>query len=113
MNNIPDNLKNYDFLWSSCALEHIGKIRDGADFIYKAMDCLKPGGIAVHTTEYNFSSNLFTVNSGNTVLFRRRDINKIVHNLRKQGHKIEIDFTPGSLPHDNFIDTILTELKKL
>lgn len=104
MNYIPEDLQEYDFIWSSCSLEHLGSLKHGENFIYNAMRCLKPGGIAVHTTEYNFSSNQDTVERGGTVLYRRRDIEKIVSHLRYQGHNISIDFTSGDLPHDQFID---------
>jgi 2-polyprenyl-3-methyl-5-hydroxy-6-metoxy-1,4-benzoquinol methylase len=104
MNNIPDDLKNFDFLWSSCALEHLGSLQNGENFIYNAMKCLKPGGIAVHTTEYNCSSNSETISEGSVVLYRRQDIKNIVRKLRKSGHKISVDFSPGSLPNDIYID---------
>jgi 2-polyprenyl-3-methyl-5-hydroxy-6-metoxy-1,4-benzoquinol methylase len=104
MNDIPHDLRGYDFIWSSCALEHLGSIRHGEDFIYNAMNCLNPGGVAIHTTEYNFSSNSSTIFQGGTVLYRRQDIEKIIRNLREDGHSIDMDFTAGSLPIDTFID---------
>jgi 2-polyprenyl-3-methyl-5-hydroxy-6-metoxy-1,4-benzoquinol methylase len=104
MNDIPNDMTNFDFVWSSCALEHLGSLSHGEEFIYNAMKCLKPGGFAVHTTEYNFSSNSNTVSSGDTVLYRRQDIENIISNIREQGHSIEMDFTAGSLPRDTFID---------
>lgn len=104
MNFIPKDLRGFDFVWSSCALEHLGSLRRGERFIYNSMDCLKPGGIAIHTTEYNVSSNLFTIGHGDTVLYRRRDIERIIRNLRAQGHDIEMDFTPGNMPGDMYID---------
>lgn len=64
MNEIPCNLKGYDFLWSSCSLEHLGTLQKGVKFIWNSLECLRPGGVAVHTTEYNLSSNLDTVEEG-------------------------------------------------
>lgn len=104
MNAIPKDLNSFDFVWSSCALEHLGSLSHGEEFIYNSMNCLKPGGFAVHTTEYNFSSNNSTLSSGITVLYRRQDIEKIIHNIRKEGHSIDIDFAGGTLPSDIFID---------
>ena len=52
MNDIPPDLRGFDFTWSSCALEHLGTLRAGADFVVEQMTCLRPGGVAVHTTEY-------------------------------------------------------------
>ncbi|MGB5920005.1 hypothetical protein [Arcobacter sp.] len=105
MNEIPDSLKDFDFIWSSCALEHLGTIKLGEEFIYNSLKCLKPGGIAVHTTEYNFSSNNDTVSEGPVVLFRKKDIERIVDNLEKDGHEVvDINYNSGKLPLDKYID---------
>ena len=104
MNDIPESLAGFDFLWSACALEHLGSIQQGEQFIYNAMKCLKPAGVAVHTTEYNFSSDDETVQEGGTVLFRKQDIKRIVKNLRAEGHAIDVDYAGGDMPSDNFID---------
>ena len=103
MNSIPDDLRGFDFVWSSCALEHLGSIQDGEEFIYNSLDCIKARGYAVHTTEFNISSNDGTLTSGNTVLYRKKDIERIVHNLNKAGHEIEVDYSDGKLPADRFI----------
>ncbi len=55
MNNIPSDLKDFDLCWSSCALEHLGSIRQGLKFIEKSLETLRPGGLAIHTTELNIS----------------------------------------------------------
>ena len=62
----------------------------------KQMECLRPGGIAVHTTEYNLSSNVDTIAQGILVLFRKRDIENIIQTLRGLGHEMEIDFDAGT-----------------
>ncbi len=105
MNAIPESLeRGFDFLWSSCAIDHLGTIGRGKRFVLDAMRLLKPGGIAVHTTEYNVSSNSTTIESGPTVLFRHRDIVDLAECLRRDGHHIDLDFDPGSCPADNFVD---------
>ncbi|RXJ81111.1 glycosyltransferase family 2 protein [Arcobacter sp. F2176] len=105
MNNIPDDLINFDFIWSACALEHLGSITKGENFIYDSLKCLKPGGIAVHTTEYNFSSNTDTIETGATVLFRKKDIERIVQKLQEMGHEVEkINYEGGDMPIDKYID---------
>ena len=91
----------FDFLWSSCAFEHLGSLRAGVDFVCNAMRFLKPCGIAVHTTEYNVSSNDETLFRGNTVVYRRRDIEQLAMTLRKQRCGMEaVDFDPGTHPFD-------------
>jgi hypothetical protein len=104
MNDIPNDLTGYDFLWSSCAFEHLGSIELGIEYVVNAMQCLKPGGIAVHTTEFNLSSNDETLTEGGTVLFRRRDFEEIGRRLEDAGHEITLDFTVGSLPNDHWVD---------
>lgn len=104
MNAIPNHLQGFDFLWSSCSLEHLGSIEHGLIFIHQAMNCLRPNGVAVHTTEFNLSSNDETLASGPTVLFRLRDIERLVSELRSAHHAISIDFAEGQGFADGFVD---------
>lgn len=104
MNEIPDDLRGFDFTWSSCALEHLGSIAAGADFVGEQMRCLRPGGVAVHTTELNVSSNERTVEAGATVLYRRRDVELLVDRLRREGYEVEADLTEGDAPADRHVD---------
>ncbi len=105
MNKIPDDLCAFDFCWSICALEHLGSIKLGLDFIENAMNALRPGGLAVHTTEFNFLNDNETVDNWPTVLFQRKHFIEIAERLRDQGHKVaELDFDVGHEPLDKFID---------
>ncbi len=94
MNDIEPGLKEFDFCWSSCALEHLGTLRAGIDFIINSVEkTLRVGGVAVHTTEYNVDSNDETLESGWTVIYRQRDIEELVSELRERGHEVE-EFRP-------------------
>ena len=105
MNHVPDDLTGFDFCWSSCALEHLGSIEQGLAFIERSLDCLKPGGWAVHTTELNLSSNDDTVDHMGTVLFRRRDFEALAERLAAKGHRLApFDFDPGDGPADTYVD---------
>lgn len=106
MNAIPDRYRNFDFCWSSCSLEHLGSIKAGLDFIKASVETLKIGGIAVHTTEYNVSSNDATIDNNPTlVLFRRQDIQRLVEELREDGHYVaEVCYDVLSEPIDLFVD---------
>ena len=96
MNQIPDRYANrFDFTWSSCAFEHCGSMQLGEEFLFNQMKCLRPGGFAVHTTEYNLSSNEITMEQGPCVLFRRKDIEGIALRMSDLGHEIELDLDPG------------------
>jgi 2-polyprenyl-3-methyl-5-hydroxy-6-metoxy-1,4-benzoquinol methylase len=104
MNQIPNDLIGFDFVWSACALEHLGSLEFGAEFIFNSMTCLRPGGIAVHTTEYNVSSNTSTVDDDSTVLYRRIDLESIVAELREAGHRVQITFEQGTGDIDEIVD---------
>lgn len=105
MNDIPGDLRNFDFNWSSCSFEHLGTIQKGMDFLRNQLRTLKPGGWAVHTTEYNISSNDETQDNDPTVIFRHRDIEAVADGLRKEGHFVEeLDYSLGGLPEDFNVD---------
>jgi len=106
MNNIPDDVKNYDFCWSACAFEHLGSLQHGKDFLINMLECLKPGGVAVHTTEFNLLSNTRTADKGISVIYRECDLIEIVEELKKQGHYVEpLDFRLDNSPADNVVMT--------
>jgi len=105
MNAIPSHFDNrFDFLWSSCALEHLGSLQHGIDFIMNSLKCLKRGGIAVHTTEFNVSSNSETIETGSTVLFRRSDIENLIINLKRAGYIANMNFDCGNAHNDYYVD---------
>lgn len=89
MNHIPEDIQGYDFCWSSCCLEHLGSLRHGMNFILRAIETLKVGGWAVHTTEFNLTDLVHTLEDGPTVLFRASDIAQLVAEVRRAGHYIE------------------------
>jgi hypothetical protein len=69
------------------------------------MACLKPGGIAVHTTEFNLGSNSRTLQTRATVAYRKQDIEQLALMLLQAGHSIPtINLSPGSEPLDRVID---------
>ena len=123
MNNIPSDLRDYDFVWSSCSLEHLGTIEAGLKFMINAMDCVKPGGLAVHTTEYNCSpprkepmseaarrrrrragidpDKQPTIESGPIVMFRKCDIDDLALRLQNKNCRlVDFDDDTGSDPAD-------------
>lgn len=104
MNDIPADIGVYDFVWSACAFEHLGSIENGLNFVKNSMKHVKPGGIAVHTTEFNISSNDETINSGDTVLFRKKDFEKLASDLKNEGYEVELNFDIGNANFDKFYD---------
>ncbi len=107
MNHIPGELRGggFDCLWSVCSLEHLGSLQAGMDFVVAAMDCLRPGGIAVHTTEFNVEPEGPTIESGATVLYQRRHLDSLGDRLAAAGHMMApVDYAPGDGVLDRFID---------
>jgi len=105
MNDIPGDLTGFDFNWSSCSFEHLGSIEKGISFLKNQLRTLKPGGWAVHTTEYNISSDDKTIETGDTVVFRKRDIDKVVKELKDMGHYVEeLDYSLGGQREDYQVD---------
>lgn len=104
MRRIDPALRDLDFVWSSCALEHLGSLKRGIEFIHQSLETLRPGGVAVHTTEYNVGSNSLTLSGGSVVLYRRRDILALADDLRRAGHTIELNLHPGTGAIDRYLD---------
>jgi Methyltransferase domain len=104
MNAVPDDLTGFDFTWSSCALEHLGDLDAGIAFFHRQLACLRPGGVGVHTTEYNVSSNDATLRRGHTVLYRRRDIEGLAAAMTAAGHDMPVSFGLGDQPEDRHVD---------
>ena len=107
MRRIPADLGGYDFLWSVCAFEHLGTLERGLDFVLRAMRCLKPGGIAVHTTEYNLAPLERTLGRGTTVLYQRRHLEALASRLAADGHEmlpLAKATSEATGVMDNFID---------
>ena len=69
------------------------------------MRTLKPGGVALHTTEFNYLSEDDTIEGGSTVLFLRKHFLELKRRLEASGHQVgELDFATGSGVLDRFID---------
>jgi 2-polyprenyl-3-methyl-5-hydroxy-6-metoxy-1,4-benzoquinol methylase len=91
----------YDFIWSSCALEHLGTLQAGLEFVQKSSRFLREGGVAVHTTEFNVRSDSKTVEKGGNVIYRQRDLLKLADALKREGLRLaDLDFDTGSHPYD-------------
>jgi SAM-dependent methyltransferase len=106
MNSIPADLHGqFDFLWSICSFEHCGSIEQGLTFVTEAMKCLRPGGVAVHTTEFNINPEGATLEQGQTVLFQRRHIEQLGERLMAAGHRmLPMDYGTGNGLLDQFVD---------
>jgi hypothetical protein len=106
MNDIPSHLTGrFDFCWSACCLEHLGSLEHGLRFVENSINTLKIGGVAVHTTEFNISSDAGTFESPNLSVYRKRDIELLTKRLELAGHQVEpLDFSAGTGLIDDYVD---------
>ena len=106
MTDIPEDLSaQFDFCWSSCAMEHLGGLAEGAKFVEESLRVLRPNGVAVHTTEYNLSEADETLDTAGLALFQRRHLADLVDRLRVAGHSVaQPDFDAGDGFLDRFVD---------
>jgi 2-polyprenyl-3-methyl-5-hydroxy-6-metoxy-1,4-benzoquinol methylase len=104
MNDIPTQLSSrFDFCWSACALEHLGSIENGLRFIRNSVRCLKPGGVAVHTTELNLDEGR-TLDNHPTVLFHPSHFERLATELQSEGVRLS---PLGRDPQDPFLDSYI------
>lgn len=106
---IPQDLKSghFDITYSCGSFEHIGGITAGTEFFVGQMQCLKPGGIAVHTTEFNpdLKSTGRTIDSPDLCLFRESDLLNLRSEVVQRGYNMgRVDLSLGTEPEDEFID---------
>ena len=95
----------YDFHWSSCVIEHLGSIQKGLSFIVDSCKKLEPGGVAVHTIEFNLSSNTDTLDQEGVCLFRRCDIDVLAKTLLENGLCLSpVTWDPGVHPFNYVYD---------
>ena len=105
MNRVPADLTGFDFVWSSCAVEHVGSLDLSKRAVRAMMRCLKPGGVAVHTTEYNVHSNDDTWTEGSAVIWRKRDLHEVRRALERAGHEAApLDLAMGTADADLYVD---------
>jgi len=106
MNAIPEDLSaQFDFCWSTCSFEHLGSLEHGKRFVEDSIKTLKPGGVAVHTTEFNLSSNSDTIESRDLSIYRRCDIEDLVERLSRRGCRVEpIEWEPQTGFVDKYVD---------
>ena len=106
MNAFPDDLDEFDFCWSACCFEHLGSLHHGAAFVIESVErCLKPGGVAAHTTEFNLSSNTDTLESPAVSIYRHDDLVTLIDDLEQRGHTVTpLTIAPDTHVLDHFVD---------
>ena len=73
----------------------------GMDFIIKSLDVLNPGGISVHTTEFNLSSNE-TIDVPFNAIYGRHFFDNLRIEIERRGHVFEpVDYRLGDNPKED------------
>jgi len=101
MNDIPSDLRDFDFVYSCGSLEHIGGAANGLEFVENAMSCLRPGGFAVHTTELNLSGGTETLDVPNLSFYLPSSVDALLERLASAGHNVSpMNYYSGSRSED-------------
>jgi hypothetical protein len=105
MTSIPAEYdRQFDFCWSVCSFEHLGTLQNGLEFVRQSARTLKPGGVAVHTTEYNVADGE-TIDNWQTVLYQKKHFSLLEVMLEEVGCRlVDIDFDAGREFFDCYVD---------
>ena len=85
---IPEDLVNFDFLWSARANERLYSVAAATRFVEDTMLCLRPGGVAVHVMSYDLSPGGRSVPTSDRILFQQGDVERIALLLVSRGHQV-------------------------
>jgi hypothetical protein len=81
--DLPGELFAFDFLLSIRATDTLGSDRLAVGFIERAMECLRPNGLAVHVTGYHPNPTGLS-----SVTFDRNGLERIAFTLISRGHQM-------------------------
>ena len=85
---IPRSIVNFDFAWSIGAAEQLGTVAAGLAFVEQAMNCLRPGGLAVHTFAFDPDGVGRVIDGGRRPPFVLPDLERLALNLISRGHEV-------------------------
>ena len=104
MNDLADDLGEFDLVWSSCAIEHLGSPAAGLEFVLQTAELLRPGGVAVHTTEFELTARDETADYGHCAVYRRDDFETLARRLTERGFEIDLNlYVSLATPVDRFV----------
>jgi hypothetical protein len=82
----------------------VGSIAKGLSFLENSLLTLKPGGVSVHTMEFNIHDG-DTIDNWPTVLFQKRHLLDLAERLKNRGFSVyDFDFDTGQGILDGFVD---------
>jgi hypothetical protein len=104
MKDVADDLGDFDLVWSSCAIEHLGSPEAGLEFVLQTAPLLRPGGVAVHTTEFELTARETTADYGHCAVYRRADFEALAQQLTERGFEIDLNlYVSMATPADRFV----------
>jgi SAM-dependent methyltransferase len=110
MNAVPDDLGQFDITWSSCVIEHLGSPARGLEFVLESCRRLRPGGIAVHTTELELTAQDETRDYGHLAVYRLDDLRAFLARLPEVGCEATVNFTVSmDTFEDRWVSLVHTE----
>jgi hypothetical protein len=97
-------LREFDGMWSCSVINELANVDAAAEAVIDAMDTLKPGGVAVHTTEFAFADDILE-QKPEELRFPRKFFESLTDGLNGRGHKVApLSFDLGPHPLDAYID---------
>jgi hypothetical protein len=105
MRRVDDvTLRGFDACWSCGVLNEMTTVEEALETAIGAMDVLRPGGIAIHTTEFAFADDVLPPVSG-ALVFTRSFFERLQEGLNGRGHQVvPISFDLGAHPLDGYVD---------
>ena len=104
MTDLPDDVAQVDLIWSCCVIEHLGSPAEGLDFVLRSLDLLRPGGLAVHTTELELRTKEKTADYGHCAVYRLPDLFALQDRVRAAGFQMSFNpYVAMDHPADRFI----------
>jgi hypothetical protein len=85
--DLPPDAIDFDLLWSQPGPNDLTTVEETVDFILSSLNCLKPGGLAVHIVMYDPQPGDEDDGQGNP-LVRRGDLDRLALTLIGHGHEI-------------------------
>lgn len=109
MNQLPDDLGTFDVVWSACVIEHLGSPARGLEFVLDSCELLRPGGVAVHTTELELTRRDESADYGHCAVYRREELLEFADRLHAAGYEADFNFHVSmDSPADRWISLALT-----
>jgi SAM-dependent methyltransferase len=98
------SLRDFDALWSCGVINEFDAVHIAEEAVIHAMDALRPGGVAVHTTEFAFAPDEPEETAGQ-LFFPASFFERLADGLNGRGHNVApLSFGLGEAALDAYVD---------